>query len=143
MADNLNQRDQSGTTCRFVRVYHGPTLGWVEIPIEPELIITSAAALVLPVYASRVLLNAAVKSVTLPSVSQWMRASLPLAVTASFDASIWVKDLSYQASDGSPIVFTPNGTDKIDTFSSWSMNSPGKLVKFFPLTDLSGWYADA
>ncbi len=143
MADNLNQRDQGGSNCRWVRAWHGPSLGWVEVPVNPEIIITSAATLTLPAYASRVLINAAVKSVLLPSVAQWMRANLPLAVTAAFDGSIWVKDLAYQASDASPMVFTPNGSDKIDTFASWSMNSPGKLVKFFPMTDLSGWYTDA
>ena len=140
MADNLAQLDQGGSNCQFTRVYLGPTLGWAHVPVMPELLVTSAAALTISPYTSRVLLKGAVKSVILPSVSQWLLASLPLANTAAFDRSIWIKDLGYTASQGSPIVITPNGTDKIDALTSFSIIAPGFLIRLYPLTDLSGWY---
>jgi hypothetical protein len=147
MVDNLTQLDQSGTNAQFVRTYLGPTLGWVMVPVVPELIIISTAPLVLGLpgstsYASRVLLNAAVTSVTLPSVAQWMNATLPLANNAGFDRSIWVKDLGGNATV-SPITFTPFGTDTIDTLGSWQMSTAYDLVQFYPLTDLSGWYTNS
>lgn len=110
------------------------------LPVMPELIITSAAALTIPAYASRVLLNAAVKAITLPSVAQWMLASLPLANTAAFDRSLWIKDYIGDASVGAPIVITPNGTDTIDTLSSFSIVTNFDLIRFYPLTSLLGWY---
>jgi len=140
MVDNLNQTDQGGGNCQWVKVWLGPTLGWALLPVMPELIISSAAALTIPAYASRVLLNAAVKAITLPSVSQWMLASLPLANTAAFDRSLWIKDYIGDASVGAPIVITPNGTDTIDGLSSFSIITNFDLIRFYPLTSLLGWY---
>lgn len=141
MTDNLAQLDQGGSNCQFTNVYLGPTLGWARVPVVPEILVTPATAYTVPSYASRILLKGAVKSVTLPSVSQWMLASLPLANTASFDRSIWIKDLGYNAgTGGAAIVITPNGTDQIDAQSSFSIITPGQLIRLYPLTDLSGWY---
>ena len=140
MADNLLQTDQGGSNCQWTKVYLGPTLGWAMLPIVPELEITSAAALTIPAYASRVLLKAAVKAIALPSVSQWMLATLPLANTAAFDRSLWIKDYVGDASSGAPIVVTPNGSDTIDGLSSYSIITPNDLLKLYPLTDTTGWY---
>ena len=140
MSDNLLQTDQGGSNYQRVRAYLGPTLGWVELPVVPELIITSAAALTIPAYASRILLSAAVKAIALPSVSQWMLASLPLANTAAFDRSIWIKDYIGDASSGAPIVVTPNGSDTIDGLSSFSIITPSDLIRLYPMTSLAGWY---
>ncbi len=138
--DNLAQQDQGGSNCHYVKTWLGPTLGWAMLPVMPELIVTSAAAYTVPAYASRILLNAAVKSITLPSVSQWLLATLPLANVSAFDRSLWIKDLAYQASVGSPIVLTPNGPDKIDTNASFSIVQAGMLLRLYPMTDGSGWY---
>ena len=140
MADNLLQTDQGGSNCQWTKVYLGPTLGWAMLPIVPELEITSAAALTIPAYASRVLLKAATKAIQLPKVSQWMLATLPLANTSSFDRSVWIKDYVGDASSGAPIVITPNGSDTIDTLSSYSIITQNDLLKLYPLTDLTGWF---
>ena len=139
--DNLAQLDYGGSNCQFARVYMGPTLGWMHLPIVPEIIYTSTSPLVIGPYTSRVLLKAACKAVTLPSVTQWMNGALPLGNTAAFDRSLWIKDLSGNAGPGvSAIVFTPFGTDQIDLLSSYSMITPNLLIRLYPLTDLSGWY---
>lgn len=140
MVDNLTQTDQGGSNCQWVKTYMGPTLGWMMLPVVPELEVVSAAALTLSPYTSRVLLKAAVKAIQLPSVSQWMLASLPAANTSAFDRSIWIKDYVGQASVGSPIVITPNGTDTIDGLTSFSIINAQDLIRLYPLTDLTGWY---
>jgi hypothetical protein len=142
MADNLAQLDQGGSNCQWVKTWLGPTLGWAMLPVVPELIINTTAALILNNYASRVILKAAVTSVTLPSVKQWMLATLPLANQAAYDRSIWVKDFSGTAT-ASPITFSPNGSDLIDGLASWTMATAYDLVQFYPLSDLSGWYVNS
>ena len=144
MADNLLQLDQGGSNAQWARAYLGPTLGWAMIPVVPELIYTPTTPLVLGLpgstaYASRIMLKAACTSVTLPSVTQWMLASLPVGNNAAFDRSIWVKDLGGNAT-ASPITFLPNGTDTIDGLGSWQMATAYDCVQFYPLSDLSGWY---
>lgn len=139
MVDNLTQLDQGGSNAQWTKVYLGPTIGWVMLPIVPELEVTSAAALVLSPYTSRVILKAAVKAIALPSVSAWMLAQFQ-ANQASFDRSIWIKDFAGLASDVAPIVVTPNGTDLIDGLASYSIVTPNDLIRLYPLTDLTGWY---
>lgn len=139
--DNLAQLDQGGSNCQWVKTYLGPTLGWVMLPVVPELEITSAAALTLSPYTSRVLLKAAVKAIALPKVSQWMLATLPLANVSAFDRSIWIKDYIGAAGVGvAAIVLTPNSTDLIDGLASYSIITPNDLIRLYPLTDLTGWY---
>lgn len=137
--DSLSQLDQGGSNCSWVRTWLGPTIGWVMLPVVPELEVTSAAALVLSPYTSRVILKAAVKAITLPSVTTWMQAQYQ-ANQAAFDRSIWIKDYSGGASGGAPIVVTPNGTDVIDSVAAFSIITPNDLIRLYPLTDLTGWY---
>ena len=132
--------DQGGTSRQWVRTYLGPTLGWKDLPVMPELEITSAATLTIPAYASRVLLKAAVKIINLPSVSQWMLATLPLANVSPFDRSLWIKDYVGDASTGSPIVINADSPDTIDTLASFSIITQNDLIRLYPLTDLTGWY---
>ena len=138
--DNLAQLDQGGSNCQWVRTYLGPTLGWVMLPVMPELIVTSAAPYTIPAYASRVLFNAAVKVVNLPSVTLWVEANPPLANISPFDRSLWLKDYSYQASGGAPIVVNANGFDTIDGQPNFSIVEAGELIRLYPMTNLVGWY---
>jgi hypothetical protein len=139
VVDNLTQLDQGGSNCQFTRVYLGPTVGWVMLPVVPELEITLAAGLFLGNFTSRVLLKAACKSVNLPACAAWMLAQYQ-ANQAAFDRSIWIKDYVGDASAGAPIVITPNGADVIDGLASFKMITPYSLIRLYPLTDLSGWY---
>lgn len=141
MVDNLTDLDKGGTNCQFAKTWMGPTLGWMMLPVMPEIIISSAAALVIGPYNSRVLLNAAVKAITLPSVSAWVLAQTAQANISAFDRSLWIKDLVGSAGIGAnAIVLTPNGTDKIDTLASWKIETAGELIRLYPMTDLTGWY---
>ena len=145
MVDNLLQLNESGSNAQFTKVYLGPSLGWTLCPGSSELIITSPAVelwLGVPgstAYASRVILKAAVTFVILPSVAQWMLATLPLANTAAFDRSISVKDLGGNAT-ANPITITPLRSDTIDGQPSWQMVTAYDCIQFNPLSDLSGWF---
>ena len=134
----------TGSNAQQALTYLGPSLGWALLPVQPELIVTQAGALVLGPYASRVLLNApAITPVTLPSVSQWMQAQGPDGLVqniAGFDRSIWIKDLAYSASALTPIVVAASGSDTIDGQATFQIVEAGQMIEIYPLTDCSGWY---
>ena len=142
MVDNLAQLDYGGSNCQYAKVYLGPTIGWVWLPVTPELEITSAAALNLntPTYyfVTRVILKAAVTAIALPAVASWVSAAFQRNLSG-FDRSIWIKDLlgNFQANN---CTITPNGTDLIDGQASYQVVSNHALIRLYPLTDLSGWY---
>jgi hypothetical protein len=128
-----------GTNIQFTEVFLGPSIGKVLLPVQPELLVTSAAPLVLCAYASRVLLQAAVTSVTLPLCATWMTAP-NLQNRAAFDRSLWIKDLGGNASFGAPIVVTPAGSDTIDGLASYSITTPNELLRLNPLSTGDGWF---
>ena len=134
----------NGSPLQWVNTWLGYSLGWVKLPVAPELLVESAGPLVLPNFVSRVLLMVgSVTPITLPGVSQWMQAtgagSLVQNVGA-FDRSIWCKDYSYSASALTPIVILPSGADLIDGQPSFSIVEAGATICCYPLTDLSGWF---
>lgn len=133
-----------GTTTQFVNAWLGPSLGWQFLPVQPELFVTTPGALTIPHFAIRILLTVAgVTPITLPSVASWMTAQGANGLVqnnAAFDRSVWVKDLAYSASAGSPIVVQGSGSDQIDGRSSFSIITPGQLIRLAPLTSKDGWY---
>jgi hypothetical protein len=132
----------NGTLEQFVTTWLGPSLGWAKLPVMPELFVSSTAPLTIPPFTSRVILNAAVTSILLPSVAAWVtpQPTLGQRNIACFDRSLWIKDLIGAASVGSPIVVTACGSDEIDTLSSYSIITAYDLIRLYPLSDLSGWY---
>ena len=138
MVDNLAQLDQGGSNCTWSRVWMGPTIGWLMLPVVPELEVTSTAALTLQPYTSRVLLKVAVTQINLPKVTNWVLAQYQ-ANQAAFDRSIWIKDYGYNA-QAHNITITPFGTDTIDGLPTFTMLNDGDLIRLYPLTSLTGWY---
>jgi len=133
--------DQGGSFAQQLKVYMGPTIGWVMFQVNPELDVTSAAALVIQPFTSRVLLKAAVTSITLPDVSAWMKAPFQ-QYTSGFDRSLWIKDFSGSAQANNITITGFNaGAQKIDGLSSFKIISNHALLRLYPLNDLSGWYS--
>jgi hypothetical protein len=133
-----------GTNTQFQSVWLGPSLGRQLLPVAPELYISTPGALIVPPFASRLLLTAAgVGPISLPSVAEWMTAQLggsTIANQACFDRSLWIKDYAYSASAASPIVIEASGSDTIDQQSTFSIVEAGAMIELYPLTDLSGYY---
>ncbi len=135
----MTDLDQGGNFNQQLKVYMGPTIGWVMFQVNPELDVTSAAALVIQPFTSRVMLKAAVTAITLPDVVAWMKAPFQ-QYTSGFDRSLWIKDLNGNA-QANNIVVSPSGTQKIDTLTSFKIISNHALLRLYPLIDLSGWYS--
>jgi hypothetical protein len=80
--------------CQYVEALLDPSLGRVMVPVANQIIVVAGIPLVLGPFASRVLLQAQVPSVTLPAVSAWMTAQGPNGLVqnvAGWDRSIWDK----------------------------------------------------
>lgn len=137
---SLAQLDQ-GTYVQFVRTWLGPTVGWVDLPVQPETFVLTGPSYVVQPFDSRVLLNSVatpVIAVTLPSVATWNKA-LYQRVQSPFDRSLWIKDYAYKAT-ANPIMITPNGAETIDGLASFQIINDGQLIRLYPLYDMTGWY---
>lgn len=132
--------DQSGNVFQKARVYLGPSLGWVETQIKPAQLVTTAGATQLTAGASVVLVNvAAAVSIVLPDVAAWLKEQAYQPATA-FDRGIWIKDLGGNAASFN-ITVVPATGQTIDTLASYALIANHAIGRFYPLTDLSGWYS--
>jgi hypothetical protein len=128
-----------GTNTQFQSVWLGPSLGWQLLPVAPELYISTPGALIVPPFASRLLLTVAgVGPITLPSVAEWMTAQLggsTIANIACFDRSLWVKDYAYSASALTPIVIAAAGSDTIDGQATFQIVEAGAMIEIYPMAN--------
>lgn len=131
--------DQGGFTYQKVRVWMGPSLGWVDQQVKPNFNIVTAGTFALPAGTSIVLINVAgLVTVNLPSVSAWLKEPAYNPMTA-FERALWIKDLGGNA-QAFNITVTPFGSDKIDNLGiSFTIVQNRQLLRLYPLNDLSGW----
>ena len=133
--------DQSGSAYQGIKVYLGPSLGWVQSQVKPQVKVTSAGTTTIQPGTSLVLINVAASvTIQLPSVAAWVREFAYNPATA-FDRSIWIKDLGGNAALF-PITITPFGADQIDALAgSFTIIQNRMLLRLYPLNDLSGWFS--
>ena len=135
----LTDLDKSGKSFQGLKVYLGPSLGWVQTRVKPESFIILPGAYTLDSDAGVVLVNiAAAVTLTLPDVRAWVQEFAYNPATA-FERAIWIKDLGGNATLN-PIIVSPFSGQFIDLLSSFSINTNWQLVRLYPLSDLSGWF---
>jgi hypothetical protein len=134
--------DQSGQSQgQKVRVYNGPSLGWVETQVKPARTITVAGTFAVLPGDSIILVNVAGSvTLTLPDVIAWCR-SPGYEPASGFERAIWVKDLGGNAG-AFPITITPFGSQSIDLFGSFQIVQNRQLLRLYPRQiELTGWFS--
>lgn len=134
--------DKSGQNYQKTKVYLGPTLGWVDIRIMPETIITTGGTHTLQPDVSVVLVDVeATTTLNLPDVRLWMNQAYGKPSPA-FDRCIAIKDFGGHAFDFN-ITVHPFGGQRIDGIAAdMVLNENFQYLAFWPLNDLSGWYVE-
>ena len=132
--------DQGGNAFQSMRVYLGPSLGWVRTRIKPEFFITAAGVYTLATDVGVVFVNVAASvTINLPDVSGWVQEFAYNPATA-FERAIWIKDLGGNAT-AFPITITPFGAQAIDAVpATIQIATNYQLLRLYPLSDLSGWF---
>lgn len=132
--------DKSGNNYQSVRVYMGPTLGWVMRKPQKAQYITSAGSFNVDPGVQVVYVNfAGAVVVLLPDVAKWMQQQVQYAANG-WEASIWIKDLGLAGTNA--ITVRPFGTQQIDRLAQdFTIIQDKYLLRLWPLNDLSGWIA--
>jgi len=134
--------DQSGNTFQGVRVFLGPSLGWVQVRVRPERYITAAGTYAVTPDDGVILVNVAgAVTFNLPDVRLWVSEFAYNPATA-FERAIWIKDLGGNAAQFN-IQINPFGLQGIDTANSpYIISVAYSIARLYPLSDLSGWFVD-
>lgn len=120
-----------GSYIRGMRVYCGPSLGWVDAPIFQDTLVTGNHT-VQP-YESILLCNfTAPSTITLPLLSTWLKN-----VYGSWP--IYLKDVGANFATNNCTLLAQGG-DSIDGLGGLSIVSDRASVLIRPRSDLLGWY---
>jgi len=131
--------DQSGQGYQGVKVYLGPSLGWVQAQVGSQIYVTTGGNFIVPPGIQTVFVNiAATVNVQLPLVSLWVREPYYQPATA-FNRSLWVKDFGGHATSFN-ITVTCAGSDTIDGLNMFTIIQDFAVLRLYPLNDLTGWF---
>ncbi len=137
--------DKSGFGYQKVRVYKGPSLGWVETLIKPANVCNG------PVYYvqagdSIIFAQTAVFApiIYLPDVILWIQETAYQPATG-FERAVWIKDISGNAS-ANPITVQPFGGQRIDNLTvAFQIVQNRQLIRLYPIIEqatagFAGWF---
>jgi hypothetical protein len=132
--------DKGGAYSQKLRGYFGPTLGWLDEYVLPQVTITSGGVTTVPPGVSLLLIDvAATVTLNLPS------AIVVLQQTAfqpanGIERAIWIKDFGGNAAAFN-ITINPFGSEKFDkTLTQLIIGQNRQLVRLYPVGDGTGWF---
>ena len=133
--------DQGGNAAQNIKVYLGPSLGWVRQQVRPEQYVTTGGATTLTGGVGVVFVSvASAVTINLPDVKSWVYESAYYQATA-FERAIWIKDLGGNAAAFN-ITVAPFGSQAIDGLAqNFTIIQNRQLLRLYPLFDLTGWFS--
>jgi hypothetical protein len=132
--------DQSGNPEQVVRVNLGPTLGWVNVRVNPaQSINISGIYNVAPGTGVVMVDSIGPVTVNLPDVTKWVQESAYMPATG-FERAILIKDLGGNAATANITVKSAAGQFIDKTIASFIMATANEVLCLLPLRDMSGWY---
>ena len=130
--------DKGGRGYRSVRAYRGPTLGWADVEVKPEVIVTTTPYDIQPEDGIILLNAAAIQTVNLPKVSVWYN-SITWNLDHALELALWIKDFGGNAAAFNKTIH-PFPGDTIDALAiDFTLGQNRQLLRLYPLNDLTGW----
>lgn len=130
--------DQGGTFRQWVRQYMGPSVGWVDVPVDAVLEITAGGTYDIARGTSLILLNVNA-SVTLNLPSSKASPAGPQAIPGQWVINpVTVVDIGGFA-DTNTYSIVPNGAETISGLPSVDLASPRGTIILIPILTTGGW----
>lgn len=132
--------DQGGTFRQWTRMYMGPSVGWVPVPIDAVLEVTAGGAITIARGTSLILLNVNA-SVTLNLPSSKASPTGPQAIPGQWVVNpVTIVDKGGFANPGVVnYLVNPFGTEKISGLSQIQLAAPFGSLILNPILSIGGW----
>ena len=132
--------DKGGAYSQKLRAYFGPTLGWQDEYILPQVTILAGGTINLPAGVALLLIDvAALVTINLPSAIEVLQQT-SYQPANGIERSIWIKDFGAHAAAFN-ITINPFGAEKFDkTLTQLIIGQNRQLVRLYPLGDGTGWF---
>lgn len=132
--------DQGGTFRQWVKMYMGPSVGWVSVPVDAVLNITAAGTYDIARGTSLVMLNVNA-SVTLNLPSSLASAAGPQALPGQWVINpVTIIDIGGFANPGVvDYTIVPFGAETISGLASVNLATPRGTIILIPILETGGW----
>lgn len=132
--------DQGGTFRQWVKTYMGPSVGWVPVPVDAVLPVTTGGAKTIERGTSLILLNVnASVTINLPSAKAAPQG--PQAIPGQWVINpVTVVDIGGFANPGVvDYLIVPAAGETISGLASVQLASPRGTIILNPILDTGGW----
>ncbi len=132
--------DQGGTFRQWTKMYMGPSVGWVPVPVDAVLEITAGGTYSIARGTSLILLNVNA-SVTLNLPSSKASPQGPQAIPGQWVVNpVTILDKGGHANPGVvDYLINPSGSEKISGLAQVALAAPHGTVILIPLLTSGGW----
>lgn len=139
----MTDLDRGGRIYQKVKVYRGPSLGWADIEVCPNVGVSVAGTFNVPLGTHTILVAVTGVTVQLPDLNVWVNNNVFYPGT-TYENAIWVKDVSGLASVANPIIIAPFPGQLIDSLSqNFQIVQARGAIRLYPRTQIaSGWASE-
>lgn len=132
--------DQGNTFRQYARVWMGPSVGWLTMPVQAILPIAAAGTYTLQRWTNVVKVNVAAGVVNLNLPLSKASAQGPQAIPGQWVINpVIILDLSGQAGLATTININRAGTELISGLTQVQLAAPYGTILLEPLLDTGGW----
>lgn len=132
--------DQGGTFRQYQKVWMGPSVGWLNMPVQAILTISAAGTYTIQRWTNLIKLKVTSGTVNLNLPSSKASAQGPQALPGQWVYNpVIVCDLSGQAGGATTVNLNPNGSELISGLGQVQLATPYGTVLLEPILDTGGW----
>lgn len=132
--------DQGGTFRQYQKVWMGPSVGWLNMPIQAILNITAAGTYTIQRWTNLIKIKATSGVINLDLPSSKATPQGPQAIPGQWVYNpIIIVDIAGQCSIAVTCNVIPNGSELISGLSSLELASPYGTLLLEPALDTGGW----
>lgn len=132
--------DMGGTFRQYTRVWQGPSVGWLTVPITAILTISAAGTYTIQRWTNLIKLKATSGTVNIDLPSSKATPQGPQAIPGQWVYNpVVIVDLSGDAGGATTINVIPNGSELISGLASIQLATPYATILLEPILDTGGW----
>ncbi len=132
--------DQGGTFRQFQRIWMGPSVGWLSVPVTAILNVTASGTLTLQRWTNLVKLKAASGTLNINLPSSKATTKGPQAIPGQWVYNpVIIVDLLGTASGALTVNINPFGSELISGLAQVQLASPYGTILLEPILDTGGW----
>lgn len=132
--------DQGGTFRQYQRVWMGPSVGWLNMPVQAILNIITAGTYQIQRWTNLIKVSVASGLVTINLPSAQASTQSPQAIPGQWVYNpVIITDILGMAGGATTVTINPSGAELISGLATLALATPYGTILLEPQLDVGGW----